>query len=175
MQNHNLPFKILVVGLCFLITNCATTNVPSHWLSEPEEVASDAYGGWIDIQSRENRIAGELVAISEDTVFVANSTLHTVASKDVLSARLVIYDASSMAGYVFLGTLSTISNGLFLIFTAPMWLIGGPIAAGSRSFDPIIDYPQRPLVDFKPFARYPQGLPSGLDRNAISMKAKRKE
>ena len=175
MQNHNYSFKIIVAGLCFLMTNCATTNVPSHWLNEPKFIASDAYGGWIEIKSLKNRIAGELIAISKDTVFIANGTIQTVASKDILSARLVIYDAPSMVGYVFLGTLLTISNGFYLIFTAPMWIIGGSIAAVSRSYDPIIDYPQRPLEDFMPFARYPQGLPSGLDRNAIKMKARPEE
>jgi hypothetical protein len=170
MQNHNYSFKVLVVGLCFLMTNCATTSVPGDWLSKPDFVASDAYGGWIEIKSLENHIQGELIAIDEDTVFVANSTLQTIASKDILSARLVIYDAQSMGGWVLLGTLSTISHGLLLIFTTPMWLIGGTIAVVSRSYDPIIDYPQRPLVDFKAFARYPQGLPPNLDRNVIRMK-----
>jgi hypothetical protein len=50
-----------------------------------------------------------------------------------------------------------------------MWIIGGSIAATSRSFDPVVDYPSKPLIDFAPFARYPQGLPPGLDRGAIQM------
>ena len=170
MQNHNFLNKFFCVVLCFLMTNCATTNAPSDWLSEPEQIASNGYGGWVDIKARESHIAGELIAISTDTVFVADREFHAVCSKDILSARLVTYDASSMAVYVILGTLLTISNGGFLIITAPMWLIGGSIAAASRSYDPIIDYPEKSLANFKPFARYPQGLPPDLDRGMIMMK-----
>jgi hypothetical protein len=170
MQNHDLIRWVLNVILCFLITSCATTKVPSHWLSEPEQSASDAYGGWINIESRENHMAGELIAMSEDTVFIADSAFHAVGSKDILSARLVSYNAPRMGGYVILGTISTILNGWFLIFSGPMWLIGGTIAASLRTFEPIIDYPERTLTDFRPFARYPQGLPPDLNRGMIVMK-----
>lgn len=170
MQNHNLLSKILGIVLCFLLSNCATTNAPSDWLSDPEQVASDPFGGWIDVWSREGRVTGELIAVTEDTMFAAGPGLHAVALNDILSARLVIYDASSLGGFVLLGTLSTFSNGWFLILTAPLWLIGGSIAASRRSYDPIIDYPDKPLKQFAPFARYPQGLPSGLDRGRIRMK-----
>jgi hypothetical protein len=163
-------YKVLGVILCFLITSCATTKVPSHWLSEPEQTASDGYGGWINIELRENRIAGELIAISEDTVFIADSAFHAVGSKDILSARLVAYNAPRMGGYVILGTISTISNGWWLIYTAPIWLIGGSIAATLCSFEPIIDYPERPLWVLIWFARYPQGLPPDLNRGMIMMK-----
>jgi len=171
MQNHNISFNVASAIFCCLLISCATTNAPTHWLSEPDQTALDAYGGWIDVRCRNSRIAGELIAISEDTVFVADSTLHAVVSTDILSARLAIYHASSMGGYVFLGVLSTLSNGGFLIFTAPMWLIGGSTAASSRSHDPIIDYPDKTLDEFTRFARYPQGLPSSLDRGAVRIKS----
>ncbi len=170
MQSRKFLSKILGVAFCFLFADCATTDVPSHWLSDPDRVATDVRGGWIDIKSLQGHITGELIAATKDTVFVADSVLHAVVSGDIASARLVTYDVSSMGGYVFLGTLSTISNGWFLAATAPMWIIGGSIAAVSRSFDPIIDYPSKPLTDFAPFARFPQGLPPGLDRGAIQMK-----
>ena len=170
MQSHKFLSKILGGAFCLLFAHCATTDVPSHWLSDPDRLASDVRGGWIGIKSLQGRIAGELIAVNSDTMFVADSLLHAVASRDIASARLVTYDASNMGDYVFLGTLSTVSNGWFLFVTAPMWIIGGSIASVSRSFDPVIDYPSKPLTDFAPFARYPQGLPPDLDRGAIQMK-----
>jgi hypothetical protein len=170
MQNHDCMHRALSVVLCFLLTSCATTNVPPHWLSEPEQTASDGYGGWINIELRENRIAGELIAISEDTVFIADSVFHAVCSKDILSARLVSYNAPRMGGYVILGTVSTLSNGWACIFTAPMWIIGGSIAVILRTYEPIIDYPDRSLATFIWFARYPQGLSPNLNRGLITMK-----
>ena len=170
MRSLKFLSKILGVAFCFLFADCATTDAPSHWLSDPDQVATDVRGGWIDIKSLEGHITGELIAVTKDTVFAADSVLHAVVSGNIASARLVTYDASNMGDYVFLGTLSTISNGLFLFVTAPMWIIGGSIAAVSRSYDPVIDYPSKPLTDFAPFARYPQGMPPGLDRGAIQMK-----
>ena len=170
MQNHNLFARILAIVLCSLLTNCATTNVPPHWLSDPDQVASDVRGGWINIKSQRGAISGELIAVTKDTVFAADSVFHAIALKDVLSARLVTYDAQDLGVYVFLGTVSTLSHGLFLVLTAPMWIIGGSFAAASRSYDPIIDYPDKSPQDFKPFARYPEGLPPDLDRRLIRMK-----
>jgi hypothetical protein len=59
---------------------------------------------------------------------------------------------------------------LFLVFTMPMWLIGGTIAATSRSFDPIIDCQPSDLKSLAPWARFPQGLPPDLERSSVRMK-----
>jgi len=171
MQNHDMWHPITLVLISVFLTSCASTNVPSRWLPEAEQSPSSRYGAWVEVKSREGQVMGELIAINDDTVFVADDMLHVIGSADILSARLVAYDESSLGGYAFLGTVSTLSNGVLLIFTAPMWLIGGSIAASSRSYDPIIDYPNKPLKDFVPFARYPQGLHTDLNRDAIKMKA----
>lgn len=154
-----------------LLTSCASTRAPSGWLPDADQARSSMFGGWVEIKSRQGQVWGELIAVAEDTVFVADTTLLAIAATDVLSARLVTYDESSLGGYVFLGTLSTLSNGLLLVLTAPMWLIAGSIAATSRSYDPIIDYPSKPLKQFVPFARYPQGLPPNMDRSTVKMRS----
>jgi len=169
MRNHKLFLTIAAI-FCFLMISCATTNAPQQWLSEAEQVGSDGFGGWVDIRFPDGRISGELIAVTEDTLFFADSMLRAVAAKEIVSARVASYHASSLAGFVFLGTLSTVSNGFLLIFTAPMWLIGGSAAAGGRSYEPIVDYPESPLNDFRRFARFPQGLPPQLDRSVIAMK-----
>lgn len=166
-------YSIAFVLACVFLTSCAVTHAPSRWLPSPEQTASDTYGSWIEINSRNGNIWGELIAVDNDTVFVADTTLHAIASTDILSARLVTYDKANLPGLVFLGTVSTLSNGLFLVFTAPMWLIGGSIAATIRSFDPIIDYPSKQLSNFVPFARFPQGLPQNIDRDSVRMKPRK--
>jgi len=98
-----------------------------------------------------------------------------IALSDVQSARLAAYNANAdrMGALVTLGTLSTISNGFYLVFTAPLWMIGGSVAAGRRSHEPILDYPEAKFQNFAPYARYPQGLPPGIDRRKIKMKKPR--
>ena len=177
MQSHK-KLKIAFLLLPILIySGCAASNVPDNWLSEPEDMATNTYGGWITVDYSSNlkeefRISGELIAISNDSVYVLNEIFYAISKNDILSARLVCYESNygKMAPLVLLGTLSTISNGWFLIFTAPMWIIGGTISTATRSHAPIINFPQTDFDEFVPYARFPQGLPKGINRNKIKMK-----
>lgn len=88
----------------------------------------------------------------------------------IQKARLVEYNShvDGLGGFVLLGAFSTVSHGFFLIVTAPLlWILGGSLAVASRSRDPIIDYPIYSLLNFSKFARFPQGLPKNLNRNAL--------
>jgi hypothetical protein len=172
MHNNNFFSSMATTALCLLSIHCATTNAPDNWLPEPEASVADPYGGWVDIETREGRsVSGELIAVSTDTVYVADSSVHAIGTNGILKARLVYYDAgTTITTGAFLGPFVTLSNGLFLVFTLPMWIIGGPIAASSRSYDPIVDYPKKPLADFAKYSRFPQGLPPDLDLASVKMK-----
>jgi len=177
MRDLNKTHSIFVLFLSLLVVSCATTHAPRGWLASPSDMQTDAYGGWLELEydstsQAKTQLAGELIAISADSIFIANETFHAIAVSSVKSARLVAYKSNAewMGGLVFLGMLSTISHGGFLILTAPMWIIGGSSASGVRSFEPIVDYPKQEWSRFVPFARYPQGLPAGIDRNQIKMK-----
>lgn len=174
MQNHRTVIRVFTLLVNTFVSGCANTYAPNRWLSDPDDIRSEPYGGWIRVECTSEVLSGELVAICHDSVFVADSILHATPQSSVMNARLVTYYAGEGIGAaVFLGTLSTISNGWFLVFTAPMWLIGGTIAASSRSYAPIIDFPESSWEKIIPFARYPQGLPLGIDRDAIRMKPRR--
>lgn len=177
MGNINKTCIIFMLLLSLWMGGCAVTHTPPGWLASPIDMQTDAYGGWIEVEyssatGEKTQISGELIAINADSIFIANETFHAIAVSNIKSARLSAYNshASGMGGLVILGTLSTISNGVFWIFTAPMWIIGGRICSRIRSFEPIVDYPKQELSRFVPFARYPQGLPLGINRNRIKMK-----
>ncbi len=179
MQNHKKYAIVLLFLLFLFLVGCATTTAPRRWLPQSSQLQSQAFGGWLQVhqKSKNNQklfINGELIAITKDTVYVlTDDKLHTIAASDVTKARLVSYSsqAGSMGGLVALGTLSTLSHGVFLVLTAPLlWGIGGGATAASQSRKPIIDYPKRPLKDFKPFARFPHGIPQHLNRWELSPK-----
>jgi len=179
MRSHNRTCAILSLLSC-LVWGCAPTNAPRDWLASPEGTPRDVRGGWVKLQytsaaKAKAQISGELIAISGDSLFIANDALQAIALSNIKSAQLEAYRSNSagMGGLVFLGTLSTISNGLLLIFTAPVWIIGGSIATSARSFEPIIKYPKQEWSRFSPFARYPQGLPVGLARQQIKMRPRK--
>ena len=170
-----IKHKFFLLCIAYLASNCASTQAPRNWLEKPIDLRTDTYGAWLTIETVANtRLAGELIAVSKDSIFIAGETLSVFAKNNIKSARLVTYEsnAGTMGTLVFLGTLSTLSNGRFFLFTAPLWIVGGSIASSNRSYEPIIDYPGQKWNKFVPFARYPQGLPPGLDRSGIRMKHK---
>ena len=171
MQNHK-SYKIALLFLPFLLlSGCASTTAPRGWLPSNSQTQSQTFGSWIQVHynsdsDKDQFIDGELIALDTDTLYIlTDQRFQSIAKPDITKARLVSYDskAGSMGGLVFLGTLSTLSHGAFLILTAPfLWMIGGGATAASQSLKPIIDYPDRSLEDFQHYARFPQGLPRGI-------------
>ena len=117
---------------------CAGKTTPKGWLPTPKEAQETAYGGWIELRYLENAeargAAGELIAVSADSVWVLTDDQGLVIpTASVREGKLTGYAARSLRGWTLAGTLSSISNGAFLIFTMPAWLIGGSLANRSES------------------------------------------
>ena len=172
MRNNNAGVMVAIFVACVCFADCASTRAPSGWLADPEDLPGDPFGGWITVEAADGRFSGELIAVTDDTLFVADSCLRAVPVSLIHTARLAAYNPRVWEITVAstLGTLSTVSNGLLLVFTAPLWMIGGTIAGVSRSRQPLLDYPDNPIMLFAAYARFPQGLPPRLERNAIQMK-----
>lgn len=174
MQDTRKLFRISVLCVSLCVAGCAVTHEPEGWLANPQAMQTDTYGGWVRVKlnsaSKEKaELRGELIAIGKDSMYVANETFHSIAIFSIKSAQLAAYEphTEEMGGLFILGTLSSISNGVFLLITAPMWIIGGSLTTRARSFEPIVRYPARELSRFAPFARFPQGLPAGIDRKIM--------
>jgi hypothetical protein len=63
------------------------------------------------------------------------------------------------------GGISTLSHGGFLLFTAPMWVIGGIVATRTEKGAGMFhddDLARR-------FARFPQGLPPAFDPRSLGV------
>jgi hypothetical protein len=95
--------------------------------------------------------------------------LHGVAWLQVQRAELTGYDsqASELAAWTVLGTLSTASHGVGLILTAPFWVISGAASTAKQSRCGYVRYPPAIREDFLPYARFPQGLPPEVDRSRL--------
>ena len=167
--NRLLP-AIGCVVFCLLFQQCASSSEPYGWLVRPDRIPADPYGAWIDITTKTGRVSGEFIAVAGDSVFVADTNLKAIDRAGIVSARVVLYNSFDVAGGLFGGPLLTLSNGLLLVITFPMWIIGGTIATVSRSYDPIYDYPSKPFEELQKYARFPRGLPPGIDRDAVKMK-----
>jgi hypothetical protein len=171
----------LSLGLAVACAGCAHNSAPEGWLPRPAEAQAAAYGGWIELsynQATEQRADGELIAVSADSVWLlGQDQVLVIPTTAVKRAKLTAYAAQKgpLALWTVLGTLSTISNGWGLIFTAPMWLIGGPLAVGSESRAPERKVPRLTWGELAPYARFPQGMPEGIELSTLKAKTVRGE
>ncbi|MGH2571237.1 MAG: hypothetical protein ACRDGR_08435 [bacterium] len=146
------------------------TSPPRGFLPDVDEAISDVYGAWIRVQVDEHRdFEGELIAAQGDSLhaLVADGDLESVRIADAARVTVEVHTtvASSYAAWTVFGTLSTPSHGAYAVLTAPMWLLAGvgvsAAVADQGSHDWWVERGE--AVDLRPFARFPAGLPEGLD------------
>jgi hypothetical protein len=166
--------RVLAALLAASLAGCASNPAPKGWLPPAVKAQEQAYGGWISLTCRKAEavahVEGELIAVSDDRVYVLTDTgLVEVPHESVAKATLAAYATGDgqLAGWSALGTLSTLSHGGYLLITAPLWIIAGITAAAGESRAGLLHYPEKPLASFRPYARFPQGLPAGLEASAL--------
>jgi len=162
------PTLLGVAGVA-LVTACASNTAPAGFLPKPDQLQTDAYGGWIELrylqEGRELRRAGELIAVSKDSVWVLEQAGGVVlATSAVRTGKLTAYTSGvgKVATFTFLGVLSTVSNGVVPILTAPLWIITGTVAGVTESHAPERKTPPLGWPDLATFARFPAGMPTGV-------------
>lgn len=156
----------LVTMVMLTAVGCAGTKLPAGYRLTATESLDAVYGCWIELAVEDDggrsELDGELIAVSVDTLWILTEGGGAgVATSTVREGTLHRYDAESgRAGAgTLLGILSTTTNGYFLVFTAPMWFLGGLAATGSRRGEPRMELPESRSAALRPFARFPQGLP----------------
>ena len=166
---------VRLVALSLLAAGCAGTPGPSGYLQPAQVTQHEAYGAWIDVDFKDDRaeLAGELVAVEPDTVFLLTSSgLHTIARASINAARVGTYDSewANIVYWVTGATLMTASHGWYASITAPIWIIVGSITAAAVSRGPIEDVRGNDTHrwnEVSKFARFPQGMPRGIDRTKL--------
>jgi hypothetical protein len=168
----------VVLAPLFFAVACAGNPAPAGFLPSPAEAVRDVYGGWIEVTVTAGRhdstIAGELIAARADTVWILpdSGPVVVVPTSTVKRGRVARYSpqTGAIAGYTALGVVSTISNGYLLGITAPLWIITGIVSSSSESRAPLLGVPPLPWTDLAAYARFPQGLPPGIDLGEIRPK-----
>lgn len=161
-----------------LVAACAGNPAPAGFLPSPSAAVRDVYGGWIEVTvpvgRNDSTVAGELIAVRADTVWILPDSGPVVAvpSSTVKKGRVARYNSQSgaIAGFTALGVVSTISNGFLLGITAPLWIITGIVASSNESHAPLRGVPPLAWADLAAYARFPQGLPPGVDLGEIRPK-----
>lgn len=159
------------------LTACTGNPAPRGWLAPAAQAQSGVYGGWIELRyeegERERELEGELIALADDTLFVlSDSSFQALPRTLVRRARVTGYDPATglLSAWTVGGIVGTASHGGFLIISLPVWILSGSLAANANSSAAKIEYPDGAWAALRKYARYPQGLPPGLDRKALAPK-----
>jgi hypothetical protein len=165
-------------ALLLICSGCAATHEPERWSRSVGEMPENVNGSWIwltlqkkDLDKKAESFGGVLIAGSSDSLYVASPTLRVLPRASITEAKLARYDAyeGGVMAVTLIGSLTTISNGWFAELTFPMWICGGAFAAIERSYTPVLDYPEVPFETISKFARFPAGMPDGVDRSTMIM------
>ena len=191
MRARSVVVPVLFAALALLQLGCAASVAPEGWLPYAQEAQQEAYGGWLDMEVGSHGVTsgvrGELLAIGEDSVFtLSGETVTATALASVQRAKLEVYDSRSgvVAGVAVLGTLLTATHGFGLILTAPLWVIVGTVSSaglsheGKHRIETPVRHDETTVAsnpgpareswrDLRLYARFPQGMPPGLDRTQL--------
>jgi hypothetical protein len=180
-----LVHKIIIISyLSLFFIGCARTYAPGDWLPETEEISQQAFGGWMTIiiypdtvnpEEKWFQYGGEFISSDETNVYLLYDTVYIISKENIFSATLELDQKNSVEYGLWTlgGTIGTISNGFYLIFTAPFWLLTGIPATVSESGRDIYEA-KNPDSDYwnniQKFARFPQGLPEKFDLKNLKPK-----
>ena len=176
---------LLFLSLTFM-PGCQKPIIPLSYMPKPIDATMSIKGSWIVISAHndtlplaEKSISGELMAIQSDTVYLlTDSALVTVNRSMINSAVLYLFKpqtgiAPTIAGLSYLPNVFgafAIGEGAVLLLGVPL-LITGAVMGLNESTGNVMRYPDKyQLNDLTKFARFPQGLPPGLDPEKLRLK-----
>jgi hypothetical protein len=150
-----------------LVALAACVSNPDPHNVTQQQVLREGNGGWIEIvHANGSTVHGELIAVTPTALIVLTPS-NEVATDPIAtfqSAELFEYDAEHAKLVVWggIGALSTLTHGVFLIFSVPIWLATTITTAAIQSRVARLTYPDDPWTEFAKWSRFPQGLPPGI-------------
>ena len=171
---YTVAISLVIVGLCL---GCASNKAPRGWLSSASEAQFTVYGAWIEVKysadGMSQRVDGEFIASSDDTLYCLNDFgFHSIPLSAVSKAKITAYDAhhGRLRTWTIVGSITSVSTGVWSIITMPLWIITGSVSTAVRSHEPVSSTGANDWSELEMYARYPAGLPKKLDRSQLRMK-----
>lgn len=174
-------WPLIVLALCAVVlTSCAGTIAPRGWLGTPEENQRTAFGGWVRLETMVGELdtlEGELIAVQKDSIFILRNSgrLESYSAGEIKSVHLQSYDPKlgTLTLWTLSGAASTISHGFILIISLPVWIATGSLSGAAVSAAAHEKLGPDGWESLTSYARFPQGLPVGLDRAVLLPKPQR--
>ena len=162
--------RILTSVLLALMCNACKT--PPHAVPDIQSFDRDVYGAWTEVTfpraAHRPETYGELIAVTPDQLTVLTATgVVTVQKKDVGDVTLTLFSGSMIPAWLTAGIVSTASHGVYLPGTIALWSLAA--AWDNRQYERFaeVNYPGGSWEELRRGARFPQGVPEGLDVNSL--------
>ena len=152
---------------------------PITYLSTPVDFKYQVNGLIMEcfLKDSKNVFKGEIIEVSDTAVTILPlnqiTRIITIPESEILKADIIISLTSNkpkpLNSRAFLPNITSLGHGFFSVLTLPINLavtssISADIAMGTYR----VKYPAEvEWKDLKKFARFPQGLPEGIDPEAI--------
>jgi hypothetical protein len=149
---------------------CASNTAPEGWLPAPEDAAAFPHGAWVTVERKQDgkrsRVDGELIALRDASVIVLAGRQWIEIPRDQTRKITATYYKARLwplSLWSTVGTLSSLSHGWGLIVSAPLWIVVGTASTAATSHEPREVFPKASWEDLRRYARFPQGVPPGID------------
>lgn len=165
--------QALVIGL-LLLTGCMS---PKH-LSRPANFAFHMKGLHLEYKvGKYTTIVGEIIAVNDDSIMLmpldTAQRMFAVSRNDIAQADIIVALTSDTpegkSGWAAFINVLSLSHGYYMVFSAPLNLIiTSAIAKNATKSTYRIKYPEAiSWEEMRKFARFPQGIPTQVDRSLI--------
>lgn len=171
--------RLLMPALLLAAAGCAMRQSPRGYRADAETMQVDARGGWLNVTLARKydgwprRLAGELLAVDADSLHLltADHRMISLSWSQVRAARLEAWksDAARLAGPSMVGLPLSVGHGWFGLISLPIWSLTSTGVVAGLSWKPVLHVPPDKVEELPPFARFPGGLPRGLDRHSLRM------
>jgi len=163
-----MRIKGFIFGLFVIILSSCST---PKYLVSAENIDVNVYGSQIKISHKTLAlIRGELIAIDSNSIVVLQEKANMCTSfkiSDIKKFKLRYAKSKNYGWTVPIYTLATIGHGVFFLFTAPLNLITTiSITVGANNAF-VLSNKNLTYEDLRMFARFPQGIPSGVALSSI--------
>lgn len=180
--------KILLVTAVVFILNCIAVPFFGTVEQEPEPyskvksviITYEYYGldkGTVTLSIKDN---GSYVRRDETRIMKSNGNEKTYKYFYLLTPEnfykvqhvtFTTYKETRIVGlWAFLGFLSTASHGYYAAASAPIWLFTGIYNASAESTSGVTDSDFVVWDEIRKYARFPQGIPQGVDLRRLKHK-----
>jgi hypothetical protein len=138
---------------------------PAQWQRSMQEAQVSTLGSWTMVQGHDLLAGGELLAVTERTLVLAQGNVVAFVPRACVEIfKVFAFKTNPLATLVWgvLGTGSSVTHGGFVIFSLPVWLMTSAAAISSHSQAGVIEGTMNEAwtKELRKWARFPQGLPS---------------